>query len=140
MALTQQELDNLAAMPREELERWLVLIREALTLYGNKGGMGMSESAVKAMTDVVDDKQMQAIVAEQKAGRSEPGWLKPPPPKKPEEQRSGPVNPPPLEGRSDIKWVDQMCDVQDALDRAERVKGFGLAGLGGPRVVTKEDK
>ena len=32
-----------------------------------------------------------------------------------------------------------MCEAQDEMDRAERMKGFGLAGLGGPRVLTKEE-
>jgi hypothetical protein len=135
--LTKEELDGIAAMSQEERLRLLALIKEARALFGAKG-MGMSASAVKAMTDVVDDKQMRDIVSDLKGGRAEPGFL--PPTGKPEERRLGPVKALPLEGRRDIRWIDQMCDVQDAIDKAERAKGFGLAGLGGPKVMTKDSE
>jgi hypothetical protein len=133
--LTKDELDGIAAMSQEERVRLLALIREARALFG--GGMGMSAGAVKAMTDVVDDQQMRQIVAEHRHGRSEPGGLTDAP--GPKERRSVPQKEVPLEARRDIRWIDQMCDVQDAIDKAERAKGLGAAFGGGPRVLTKDE-
>lgn len=135
--LTKEELDGIAAMSQEERLRLLALIKEARALFGAQG-MGMSASAVKAMTDVVDDKQMHQIVQEHRSGRAEPGWVKPG--EKVQVPRgSGWAKPVDLGSPSSIRYIDQMCDVQDAIDKAERAKGLGAAFGGGPRVLTKDE-
>jgi hypothetical protein len=100
----------------------LALIREAKALHG--GGMTMSASSLKAMTDVVDDKLMQAIVKDLRT-IPEPGFLpagKSPPPV----NGGGWVKPMDHSGPSGLRYIDQAMDVQDALDKRElerRLKG-----------------
>ena len=90
--LTDAEKAGLAAMSQEQLLSLLALIRKVRAEFGHRGSM--PASAVQAMVDVVDDKQMQQIVQEHRHGRSEPGGLGGP--TAPTERRSGPVNPIPL--------------------------------------------
>jgi hypothetical protein len=133
--LSDQEKQGLAAMSHEQLAKLLALIREAKAMFGS--GV-MPQSAIKAMTDVVDDKLAREIVADLKGGRAEPGFL-PPDGSPPKERGSGWQKPVPLSNPPGVA-IDQLMDAQDAIDRAERMRGFGLAGLGGPRVMTKDDK
>jgi hypothetical protein len=134
--LSDQEKQGLAAMSHEQLAKLLALIREAKAMFGS--GV-MPQSAIKAMTDVVDDKLAREIVADLKGGRAEPGFL-PPDGSPPKERGSGWQKPVPLSNPPGVAICDQLMDAQDAIDRAERMRGFGLAGLGGPRVMTKDDK
>jgi hypothetical protein len=133
--LSDQEKQGLAAMSHEQLAKLLALIREAKAMFGS--GV-MPQSAIKAMTDVVDDKLAREIVADLKGGRAEPGFL-PPDGSPPKERGSGWQKPVPLSNPPGVAICDQLMDAQDAIDRAERMRGFGLAGLGGPRVRTKEE-
>jgi hypothetical protein len=133
--LSDQEKQGLAAMSQEQLAKLLALIREAKAMFGS--GV-MPQSAIKAMTDVVDDKLAREIVADLKGGRAEPGFL-PPDGSPPKERGSGWQKPVPLSNPPGVAICDQLMDAQDAIDRAERMRGFGLAGLGGPRVRTKEE-
>lgn len=117
MALTREELDNLAAMPREELEKLLALIREALTLYRAKGCM--PQSAMDDLVKAVPDKLVREIVEDLKGGRAEPGWLPPAPAKGPEEKTSGQARHIPLDSPPGLKYIDQLVDVQDVLDKRD---------------------
>jgi hypothetical protein len=90
--------------------------------YDPTEGFRLPASAVKAMVDVVPD--FRGIAQEQKHGRSEPGFLKP--------TEAGPVvrgtgwqNPEPLGNPPGIKYVDQLIDVQDAVDKRELEKRLG---------------
>jgi hypothetical protein len=133
IAKLERELAELKAQvkpPVEDKEP-----REPWPKYDPTESFRLPASAVRAMVDVVPD--MRGLAQEQRNGRSEPGWLPASPAKGPEERRSGPVNPLPLESPSGIKWIDRAMDVQDQLDRAERMKGFGAAFGGGPKVMTK---
>jgi hypothetical protein len=118
--LTPEEQQVLAGMSREELVRLWVLIQRA---KAQRLGC-MPPSAVKAMTDVVDDRQMQQIVEEHRHGRSEPGGLSSPP-SSPKERGTGWQNPTPLSNPPGVAICDQMMDVQDALDKRELEKRLG---------------
>jgi hypothetical protein len=134
--LTKEEMQALAGMSREDLVKMWVLIQRA---KAERSGSGcMPQSAIKAMTDVVDDKLAREIVADLKGGRAEPGFL-PPDGSPPKERGSGWQKPVPLSNPPGVAICDQLMDAQDAIDRAERMRGFGLAGLGGPKVMTKDD-
>jgi hypothetical protein len=118
MALTQQELDSLAGMSPENLIKLLGLIREAKALYGYRDGMSMPPSAVAKMTEVVGDQLMKDIVKDLRKGRAEPGWFKPTG-APPVERGTGWVKPLKHSDPSGQRYVDQMMDVQDALDRRD---------------------
>jgi hypothetical protein len=111
--------------------------REPWPKYDPTEGFRMPASAVQAMVDVVPD--MRAIVEEQRHGRSEPGGFLGPEKTVAKEKGSGWRNPTPLEPPPGVAICDQLMDVQDKIDRAERIRGFGLAGLGGPRVMGKDE-
>lgn len=117
MALTQTELDTLAAMSREDLLKLLGLIREARTLYAHRDGMSMPPSAVAKMTEVVGTELMKDIVKDLRKGRAEPGFLPPsgPPPVK----GGGWVKPLEHSNPSGLRYIDRAMDVQDALDRRD---------------------
>jgi hypothetical protein len=124
------------AMSHQQLAKLLALIREAKAMFGS--GV-MPRSAIKAMTDVVDDKLAREIVSDLRSGVGEPGGFLGPEKTVAKEKGSGWRNPTPLEPPPGVAICDQLMDTQDAIDRAERMRGFGLAGLGGPRVRTKEE-
>jgi hypothetical protein len=105
-------------MSREQLVQLLALIKEAKTLYGHRDGMSMPPSAVTKMTEVVDDKQMKAIVDCLRGGRAEPGFLpagKSPPPV----SGGGWVKPLDHSSPSGLRYIDRAMDVQDLLDKRE---------------------
>lgn len=117
MALTQREMDTLAGMSREQLELLQAKIKEELALHGGRGGMTMSASSLKAMTDVVDDKQIRDIVHDLKT-IPEPGWMKPTgstPPVK----GTGWTKPMEHSSPSGLRYIDRAMDVQDQIDRRE---------------------
>lgn len=120
MALTQEEIDTLEKMPREQLVQLLQLIREARSLYGTKDGMSMSASVVKAMTDVVGDKLCADIVKDLRT-LPEPGFL-PSGKSAPIERGSGWVKPMEHGSPSGLRYIDQAMDMQDRLDKIEREK------------------
>jgi len=81
-------------------------------------------SAVRAMVDVIPD--FRGIAQEQKQGVGQPGGFLG------QEPKAEPREPPrarhiPLESPPGVAICDQMMDAQDALDRAERIKGFSAA-------------
>jgi hypothetical protein len=118
MALSQQELDSLASMNREQLEELLALIKEAKTLYGHRDGMSLPPSAVAKMTEVVGDQLMKDIVHDLRGGRAEPGFLpagKSPPPVR----GSGWAKPMEHSSPSGLRYIDQAMDVQDRLDKIQ---------------------
>jgi hypothetical protein len=134
--LTQQELDALARLSQEELLKLWVLARQARAEM--RGSGCMPPSAVQDLVKAVGDKQVRDIVNDLRSGRAEPGFIKPG--EKVEMERgSGWQKPIPLSGPPGVAICDQMMDVQDRIDRVERAKGFGSAGLGGPKVVTKDE-
>jgi hypothetical protein len=116
--------------------KFLELIRD---LKAADAASIMPSSAIQKMAEAVDDKQMRDIVADLRSfGRAEPGgWLDPGKSEPRQAPRSMYI---PLEPPPGVAICDQMLDVQDAIDRAERVKGFGSVFGGGPRVVTKGDE
>ena len=134
--LSPEEREGLERLSHEDLAKLLGLIREARAMF--RVGGAMPSSAFEDLVKAVPDKLVREVVADLKGGRAEPGWLPPPKPKGPEERR-GPAKEVPLGSPPGLRWIDQMVDVQDARDRAERLKGFGSAGLGGPTVLTKDD-
>ena len=134
--LSDQEKQGLATMSHEQLAKLLALIREAKAMFGS--GV-MPQSAIKAMTDVIDDKLAREIVSDLRSGVGEPGGFVGPEKPRAKEKGSGWRNPTPLEPPPGVAICDQLMDVQDKIDRAERIRGFGLAGLGGPRVMGKDE-
>jgi len=98
----------------------------------------MPASAVKSMTDVVDDKLMSDIVHDLRSGRAAPSGLipdqKPIPDEKSAKVRgSGWVEPNPMGSVPGAKYVDQIADhfaaldreqtIADAMDRIRKLKG-----------------
>jgi hypothetical protein len=120
MALTQEEMDGIAAMSQEDRLKLLYLIREARALWGNKGGMSIPASALKAMTDVVGDELMRDIVQDLRT-IGEPGFLKAQPAPSPEARRR-PIKPLPLEPPSGVAICDQIADHFAALDKRDLEK------------------
>ena len=131
--LTDQEQQALAGMSREELVKLWILIQQ---VKAERLGC-MPPSAVQDLVKAVPDKLCQEIVRDLRGGRAEPGWL--PPAGSPAKERGTGWQKPTELGRSDLKWIDRAMDVQDALDKAERVKGLGAVFGGGPRVLGKDD-
>jgi hypothetical protein len=139
--------ERLPSMTQEQLEQLSLNVRAILAAYRSLRSQGeLPESAVKAMTDVVDDRLMAQIVQDLKsAGNTVPGWMPPPKPDleavlKPEEpkdetpswQRSekprGWVDPPSLSNPPGVEICDRLMDVQDALDKRNlerRLRGDG---------------
>jgi hypothetical protein len=123
--------EQLAKLTPNQLAELLALVRVWKKKLAAAEGLGcMPPSAVKAMTDVVDDRQMQQIVQEHRHGRSEPSGLSSPP-SSPKERGSGWQNPTPLSNPPGVAICDQMMDVQDALDKRDlekRLRGGWWAG------------
>jgi hypothetical protein len=121
---TSEQLSKLSA---EQLLGLWKLVREfRIKLAAAEGAGLMPASAVKAMTDVVDDEMMQAIVKEQRPGLSAPSGLIPDDPREPAVVGgTGWQKPVELGVPPGIKYVDQLCDVQDALDKAELKRRLG---------------
>jgi hypothetical protein len=119
MALTKEEMDGIAAMSQEDRLRLLALIREARTLYGNKG-LGMPASALKAMTDCVGDDLMRDIVQDLRTV-PEPGFLPVGPAPSPEARR-GPSKEIPLGPPSGVAHADRIAEAFAAIDRRDLEK------------------
>jgi hypothetical protein len=117
--LSDQEKQTLAAMSHQQLAKLLALIREAKAMFGS--GV-MPQSAIKAMTDVVDDKLAREIVSDLRSGVGEPGGFLGPEKRRAKEKGSGWQAPSPLESPPGVAICDQMMDVQDALDKRDLEK------------------
>ena len=121
--LSDQEKQGLAAMSHEQLAKLLALIREAKAMFGS--GV-MPHSAIKAMTDVVDDKLAREIVSDLRSGVGEPGGFLGPEKTVPKERGSGWINPTPLTPPSGVEHCDRIAEHFAALDKRElekRLKG-----------------
>ncbi len=117
--LTQQELDALAGLSREELLKLWLLARQARAEMSGSGCM--PPSAVQDLVKAVGDKQVRDIVNDLRSGRAEPGFL-PPDGSPPKERGSGWQKPTDLGTPPGIRWVDQQLDVADALDKRDLEK------------------
>jgi hypothetical protein len=120
--LSDQEKQGLTAMSQEQLAKLLALIREAKAMFGS--GV-MPQSAIRAMTDVVDDKLAREIGSDLRSGVGEPGGFLGPEKTVAKERGSGWQAPSPLESPPGVAICDQMMDVQDALDKRELEKRLG---------------
>jgi hypothetical protein len=88
--LTKEELEKLA-LSSEDLEKLLGLVSQYRAELRAKS-MGLPQSAVTAMTEVVGDKLMKDIVSDLRSGTGTPGWL-PEPPKPSLEELNKPDEP-----------------------------------------------
>jgi hypothetical protein len=117
--LSDQETQMLAGLSQEELLRLWVKVRQA---RAERLGC-MPPSAVQDLVKAVGDQQVRDIVNDLKGGRSEPGFL--PPTKSPPVARgSGWAKPLEHGSPSGLRYVDQMCDVQDRLDKRDLERRF----------------
>jgi hypothetical protein len=114
-------------MSREQLVEVGKLYLELKAKLRAGEGLGlMPASAVKAMTDVVDDRLMSDIVNDSRRGVSAPSSLAGPVEPRPSVERgSGWQKPAELGLPPGTKWIDQLCDVQDAIDRRELERKLG---------------
>jgi hypothetical protein len=129
--LTDNQVQRLARlvrlaphMDREQLEGLSGLVRD---LKAVEGAAVMPQSAIEDMAKAVPDKLVREVVSDLRGGRVEPGWL--PPTKSPPIPRgTGWVKPLEHGSPSGQRYVDQMMDVQDALDKRDlerRLRGGG---------------
>ena len=109
--------------------------REPWPRYDPTEGMRMPASAVKAMAQIVPDPKSSPGFNRhawlQTKGPGEPGGFGAPPTVggKPVERGSGWVEPLP-HSVPGLRYVDQLCDVQDAIDKGEAVKRVAAAIIG----------
>jgi hypothetical protein len=115
--LTDEEKAGIAALDRDQAEALLALIRKARAMFGSGA---MPRSAVEDLVKAVPDEQVRAIVKDLGKGPAQPGKLLEEP--KGVVRGSGWAKEAPLEPPPGVKWVDQLCDVQDAIDRRELEK------------------
>jgi hypothetical protein len=105
-------------LTHDDLGKLLAIIRQAKAMFA---GAGMPPSAIEEMAKAVPDKLVREIVDDHRHGRAEPGFLKPSE-SAPVVRGSGWVEPVPLGNPPGIKYVDQLIDVQDAVDKRELEK------------------
>ena len=131
--LTREEVVRVMQGPRDGWERWfnalpvteyLNLARVLRELKTGAQGLGcMPASAVQDLAKAVPDQLVRDIVADNRHGVSQPGWLKPES-GEPVKRGDGWQKPQPYSVPG-LKYVDQLCDVQDAIDRRDLVKKLG---------------
>lgn len=130
--LTNDEIERVARLVRlapymdQEMRGKLLELIHDLKAADSAGIM--PQSAIQQMVDVIDDKTLRVIVEEQKHGRSEPGFMKASPARKPEEKRSGPPKEIALGPPSGVEHCDRIADHFAALDRRDlekRLRGDG---------------
>jgi hypothetical protein len=121
--LTERQVERVGRLVRlapymndEQREGLLKLVRE---LKAVDGAAIMPASAVEKMTEAVGDELMRDIVKDLRSGRSEPGFLAAPTGAPAKERGSGWVKPLEHGSPSGQRAIDQMMDVQDALDKRE---------------------
>jgi hypothetical protein len=124
MPLTKEQIQAIEAMPRETAAKLLAMIRAVKARYLASAG-AMPLSAIDEMARIVPDGMMQDIVQEMKHGRSAPSGLLAPERQEPPVKGSGWQKPVPLDVPPGTKYVDQLCDVQDAIDRRELKRRLG---------------
>jgi len=126
--LTEAEKAGLAAMDQDQLAKLLALIRKVKGMFV-AGGDAMPRSAVEDLVKAVPDEQVRDIVHDLKSGPAQPsGLLAPSGSSGPKERGTGWRDGLPLEGSvPGINYVDQLCDVQDAVDRADNARRMASA-------------
>ena len=121
------KLDELSV--EQKLGLYMLVRRFRETLASVSCGV-MPASAVQDLAKAVPDNLVQAIVADNRRGISEPGWLKPSEPVEPKPKGTGWSRPDALGLPPGIKYVDQLCDVQDAIDKGENARRIAAAVMG----------
>jgi hypothetical protein len=142
MPLTKEEVIRVMQGPRDQWSGWFEAlpateyVNLARVLRELKMGAGigcMPASAVKAMTDVVDDRLLASIVQDSRRGVSPPSSLAGPVEPRPAPVKgSGWDKPRLLEPPSGVQLCDQIADhfakidreqmIADAIDRVRKVK------------------
>jgi hypothetical protein len=123
--LTENQIQRLGRLVRlapyldQAMQRKLLdLIRD---LKAAEGMGWLPQSAIQPMVDAVGDQQIRDIVNDLRSGVGEPGGFLGPTPKtelrQPPRAKHIPLEPPP-----GIPIMDEMMDVQDALDKRELEK------------------
>jgi hypothetical protein len=127
--------EQLSKMSMEQLLGLWRLVREFRIKLANAEGVGcMPASAVKAMTDVLDDRLMSDIVNDSRRGVPAPSGLAGPVEPRPLVERgSGWQKPTPLEPPSGVRYVDEIARsfaaldkeqmIAEAIDRVRKIKG-----------------
>jgi hypothetical protein len=129
MALSKDEVLRIIRGPKDEWTRWFmalspteyVNLARALRELKSAPVLGcMPQSAVDDLAKAVPDALVRDIVNDNRKGPSVPGWL---PPEKPEPRAkgSGWLNPEPLTVPSGTKYVDQIANHFDKLDREQAI-------------------
>jgi hypothetical protein len=123
--LSENEIERVARLVRlapymdqEMRGKLLDLVRD---LKAADAAAIMPQSAIEEMAKAVPDKLVREIVDDHRHGRAEPGFLKPSE-SAPVVRGSGWVEPVSLGNPPGIKYVDQLIDVQDAVDKRELEK------------------
>jgi hypothetical protein len=133
--VTKEEVLKVMQGPKDGWTRWFTALPP--TEYVNlarvlrelkSGPMGcMPQSAIDDLAKAVPDTLVRDIVNDNRKGPSVPGWLPPEKPGEPVKNTGGWVKPNELGTPSGTKYIDQMCDVQDAIDRRELERKLGGA-------------
>jgi hypothetical protein len=108
------EMSDEVQKAAQEVLRQLALLKLAMAFDAEQEVQAMHERAIR---DVVEDRHINVHQLKPLASGGEPMKA---------EGGTIPIGPPP-----GIKWIDAMCDQQDALDKADLVRR--LAGL--PKVT-----
>jgi hypothetical protein len=117
--LSDQEKAALAGLSREELLKLWLLARQARAEMAGSGCM--PPSAIQDLVNAVGDKQVREIVHDLRSGRAEPGFL-PPDGSLPKKRGSGWQKPAELGSPPGLKYIDQLVDAQDAMDKRDLEK------------------
>jgi hypothetical protein len=112
--------DLVQHLPRELQQLLLEAVREM-----RRGGSAVPQSFYDTCAAAVPTDLIQSIVADNRKGVSEPsGWLPPEKRQVPEEGKAAvrssgwsPLDP--ISSPPGLKYIDQMIDVQDAIDKRE---------------------
>jgi hypothetical protein len=117
--------EQLSKMSMEQLLGLWRTVREFRMKMMAAGPLPLS--AIEEMSKIVPDQLMADIVRDNRKGVPAPSGLIPDEKREPAPVRgSGWSKPRPLEPPSGIRYVDQLCDVQDAIDKgdlARRIAG-----------------
>jgi hypothetical protein len=120
IAYLMEHREMLQHLPPEMLKRVHQLVKAEQARMRNSP---MPQSVVDDLTACVDDKLMADIVKDFRRTPPSPGML--PEKSVPVKRGSGWIDSVPLDNSvPGLKYIDQMCDVQDALDKREREKQF----------------
>jgi hypothetical protein len=107
--------------------------------YDPTEGFRLPASAAAKMAAIVPDVKGEGFNPQAWAQTkvAERGGFGPPETRTPTAGRDAWPKPIPISSPPGVAICDQMMDAQDAIDKAERMKSFGLAGLGGGPKITR---